>query len=1383
MLLVVVESSKLAIPYILIKCDEMSRITRPTVHEIQSDPLYDLLQKEKLERKAIATIYGSLKKDNFPWTRLLTLEYLQCLERVLWPLFDTRAAKSHAVLIALMVGVKKREGMEIWDVFAKDGERFSSLFRRMLELCLDTKLLLNERRHILSFIATAFGSLDRAMIRKECAPLVSIALWQNISLNEKREQRLLKYPQLQKSWRNSLQKFESAHLSTQKHMMFDRSWFYEMLKGFLHLIYQETFTKDILLYSERFLEFIIDLECQLPTRRYLNFLILDMQLVACIRLSVVYMAEESLVLRRQTEMLQSLVNVAVDDHTGLPLSIDEFNQQHSERLTNLQEICFEHFRDKLALLAVSNHGALDSREEFSTHLARLNDNEIRQLCELLHLKINYSHDIGLPMTRALFTESLLNLYGRGRTFQEQAIDLVLLPTESSLDPSTIVEFEDYNGTRPLALPKLNLQYLSIQDFLWRSFHLYRYDAFVEIHKDLEEILAHLQSHKVSHTRNTHLQGLSRMALPISSPSLLSVGAPLVGENVPSYVRSEIVLELDHEMEPIRREWERLRPGDVLFLLSVQDDVRNGDASTSSALRSHGVKYIRCCEVVQVFDTEGRPLEVAERLAQQDELEAIKIGRRRRLHVNLDPVAYFEDGKSKSRDAIYDSINLLIRRQSKENNFKAVLNTIRDMLTTNLTLADWLQDVFLGYGDAKSASYPQNAISGAIDYHDTFVDFEHLKSSFPGRTISVTDKSSNPAPPYTLLMTDSIGDNLNVPSVTRKKSKKRKTSSGHEDIKKPMVKICTSKVHTKLSSSEGQSKKNKIRYTPCQVNAIISGTNLGLTVVIGPPGTGKTDVAVQIISNIYHNFPEQRTILVAHSNQALNQLFEKIISLDIDARHLLRLGHGEESLRTGSSFGKYGRVNSFMERRQLLLSDVERLAAVLDAPGVHGGSCENAEYFRTAYVVPVWEDFMEHVSKMTDAKELVSLFPMRDYFQGDTTQPTFDMSSSVDEVKAVAQALYKVIESMFSELKDLRPFELLQSNREKANYYLVKEARIIAMTATHAAIQRQELIGLGLHYDNLVIEEAAQILEIESFVPLCLQENPGALKRLVLIGDHNQNSPVIQNMAFRHHANMEQSMFLRLIRLGVPAIHLNAQGRSRPSLARLFSWRYRELLNLSHVSELAEYQRANAGFAHEFQFIEVGDFQQQGETHPTPRSTQNLGEAEFAVALFQYMRLLNYPAEKITILTTYSGQKALLREILEKRCSRNPLFGWPKALATVDQYQGEQNDYVILSLVRTQRVGYLRDPRRITVAFSRAKFGLYVLGRQETFCSCYEIYDAFKLMLSKPSILEVVEDEDWPAKRLVNDGVESKVMKDVEQFGQYIYTLTERRVGQIRGAGQ
>ncbi len=65
-----------------------------------------------------------------------------------------------------------------------------------------------------------------------------------------------------------------------------------------------------------------------------------------------------------------------------------------------------------------------------------------------------------------------------------------------------------------------------------------------------------------------------------------------------------------------------------------------------------------------------------------------------------------------------------------------------------------------------------------------------------------------------------------------------------------------------------------------MEAIKAGTNPGLTMVVGPPGTGKTDIAVQIIANLYHNFTDQHTLLVTHSNQALNQLFEKIMALGI-----------------------------------------------------------------------------------------------------------------------------------------------------------------------------------------------------------------------------------------------------------------------------------------------------------------------------------------------------------------------------------------------------------------------------------------------------------------------------------------------------------------------
>ena len=106
-------------------------------------------------------------------------------------------------------------------------------------------------------------------------------------------------------------------------------------------------------------------------------------------------------------------------------------------------------------------------------------------------------------------------------------------------------------------------------------------------------------------------------------------------------------------------------------------------------------------------------------------------------------------------------------------------------------------------------------------------------------------------------------------------------------------------------------------------------NPGLTVVVGPPGTGKTDTAVQMISNIHHTFPQQRTLIITHSNQALNDVFEKLLLRDLDERYLLRLGHGEELLETEKDFSRLGRVNHMLTRRLELLVKVERLGKTLD----------------------------------------------------------------------------------------------------------------------------------------------------------------------------------------------------------------------------------------------------------------------------------------------------------------------------------------------------------------------------------------------------------------------------------------------------------------------
>jgi intron-binding protein aquarius len=55
-----------------------------------------------------------------------------------------------------------------------------------------------------------------------------------------------------------------------------------------------------------------------------------------------------------------------------------------------------------------------------------------------------------------------------------------------------------------------------------------------------------------------------------------------------------------------------------------------------------------------------------------------------------------------------------------------------------------------------------------------------------------------------------------------------------------------------------------------------------------------------------------------------------------------------------------------------------------------------------------------------------------------------------------------------------------------------------------------------------------------------------------------------------------------------------------------------------------------------------------------------------VSVFQYMRLLEYPAHKISILSTYNGQKHLIRDVIERRCANHPLFGRPSKVIHIEE---------------------------------------------------------------------------------------------------------------------
>lgn len=110
-----------------------------------------------------------------------------------------------------------------------------------------------------------------------------------------------------------------------------------------------------------------------------------------------------------------------------------------------------------------------------------------------------------------------------------------------------------------------------------------------------------------------------------------------------------------------------------------------------------------------------------------------------------------------------------------------------------------------------------------------------------------------------------------------------------------------------------------------------------------------------------------------------------------------------------------------------------------------------------------------------------------------------------------------------------------------------------------------------------------------------------------------------------------------------------------------------------------------------------------------KSHQNRHEAEFVVALCRYLLLQEYEPHQITILTTYTAQLYCLRNLMP-----HTVFNGVR-VHVVDKYQGEENDIILLSLVRSNlqgKVGFLNIPNRVCVALSRAKKGLFCIGNSE-----------------------------------------------------------------------
>ena len=281
-------------------------------------------------------------------------------------------------------------------------------------------------------------------------------------------------------------------------------------------------------------------------------------------------------------------------------------------------------------------------------------------------------------------------------------------------------------------------------------------------------------------------------------------------------------------------------------------------------------------------------------------------------------------------------------------------------------------------------------------------------------------------------------------------------------------------------------------------------------------------------------------------------------------------------------------------------------------------------------------------------------------------------------------------------EDLAEYNKLCERANRASQandkYALETADVIGMTTTGAA-KYQHILHL-IKPKIVIVEEAAEVLESHIVSAL----NAGT-QHLILIGDHKQLRPNPNEYDLVLKYKFDISLFERLVVNSFPHATLEIQHRMRPEIADIVRHHVYKDVVLDHQSVLA-YPEVT-GVANNLFFIDHSHLERANDL-----SHSNEHEAHFLVALCSYLLKQNYSPSQITVLVTYTGQLLLMKKLMPK-----DKFDGVR-LATVDNFQGEENDIILLSLVRSNQegsVGFLATENRVCVALSRARHGLFCIG--------------------------------------------------------------------------
>ncbi|EKX50132.1 hypothetical protein GUITHDRAFT_57273, partial [Guillardia theta CCMP2712] len=223
----------------------------------------------------------------------------------------------------------------------------------------------------------------------------------------------------------------------------------------------------------------------------------------------------------------------------------------------------------------------------------------------------------------------------------------------------------------------------------------------------------------------------------------------------------------------------------------------------------------------------------------------------------------------------------------------------------------------------------------------------------------------------------------------------------------------------------------------------------------------------------------------------------------------------------------------------------------------------------------------------------------------------------------------------------------------------------------------------------------------------------------LIGDHHQLRPKVNlyelTWQSRKGFDIDRSLFERLVEdRNAPTSVLRRQYRMRPEISRLIRETiYPDLLDGQRVLLYPPVKGMLYPVFFWHHSVPEDSFHPGDMRYQTQEGSKtNSHEVACVIALVTYLLQQGYARDQITILTGYLGQSVLITKELKKLSASKSGI----RVATVDNYQGEENDLLILSLVRsnpTQMSGFMKVENRVNVLLSRAKQGMYIIGDKDT----------------------------------------------------------------------